>query len=57
MEREQRELEERMRLVRFKNRLNVDELIQPILNLEIIDNYWNEDGKDLDQSMFPILPK
>jgi hypothetical protein len=28
-----------MRLVRFHNRLNVDELLSPILNLEILDMF------------------
>lgn len=44
-----------MRLVRFKNRWNVDELIQPILNLEIIDMYMDE-ASNQSAGMFPVLP-
>jgi hypothetical protein len=43
-----------MRLIRFKNRKNVDELVRPILNLELVNMYSDE---KLDQSMFPILPQ
>jgi len=39
IENERKELEAKMKLMRFKNRLNVDELIQPLLNLEIVDIY------------------
>lgn len=46
-----------MRLVRFKNRWNVDELIQPILNLQIIDWYYSEDGAEPNPAMFPTLPQ
>lgn len=30
------EIEEQLRYIRYKNRNNVDELIKPILNLEIV---------------------
>jgi hypothetical protein len=56
LQEQQKEFEEKMRLVRFKNRWNVDELIQPILNLEIIDMYMDEEACRSDE-MFPILPK
>ena len=39
----------------MKNRWNVDELIQPILNLEIIDMYLDESLKN-NPEMFPRLP-
>mgnify|MGYP000949055843 CR=1 FL=1 len=57
-QKKQREFDEMMKAIRFKNRLNVDELIQPILNLEIIDMYLPQgDAKEIDQNMFPVLPK
>jgi len=56
MLREQQERDAKMRLIRFKNRLNVDELIQPILNLEIVDMYQAAEGEKLDSAMFPVLP-
>lgn len=46
-----------MRLIRFKNRWNVDELIQPILNLKIIDWYFDEEGAEPDPNIFPLLPE
>ncbi len=41
-----------MRQIRFKNRKNVDELIQPILNLELVTMYCCEEN----QIELPILP-
>lgn len=55
LQEQQREFDEKMRLIRFKNRWNVDELIQPILNLEIIDMYLDEEACRREE-MFPVLP-
>ena len=30
-----------MRIIRFNNRKNVDELIAPILNLDLVDMYYD----------------
>jgi hypothetical protein len=35
----QQEFDERMKMIRFKNRKNVDELIQPIISLDIINMF------------------
>ena len=45
-----------MKQIRYTNRNNVDELIQPLLNLDILNFYATEEGVDIDQNMFPRLP-
>ena len=46
-----------MKVIRQKNRKNVDELISPILNLDIVNNYALGEGQEaLNQNMFPVLP-
>jgi hypothetical protein len=48
-----------MRYIRYKNRKNVDELIQPILNLDIVTKYTNEmelSGKRDNSMLFPNVP-
>lgn len=42
-----------MRIIRHKNRLNVDELIQPLLNLDIVIQYENEENNKF--QTLPIL--
>jgi len=37
-----------MRLMRFHTRKNVDELIRPILNFDIIEQFSSEDNKNFD---------
>jgi hypothetical protein len=39
-----------MRIIRFNNRKNVDELIAPILNLDLVDMYYDSKPE------FTILP-
>lgn len=51
MEREKEEFEQKMRVIRHKNRLNVDELIQPLLNLDIVIQYENQENSE-----FQTLP-
>lgn len=58
-ERQEKELAEKMRMIRYKNRKNVDELIHPLLNLELI-NMFALDFEDSDpkwnNGYFPVLP-
>lgn len=51
LEREKQEFEQKMKKIRHKNRLNVDELIQPLLNLDIVTTFEDQEKND-----FPTLP-
>ena len=60
-----KELEERKRQQRYKTRKNIDELVQPILSLEIINSYYFTQDEFNDakkraffdnRDLFPLLP-
>jgi hypothetical protein len=44
----EQEREERMRQIRFNGRRCVDELIRPILNLDIVEQFSTEENKNFD---------
>ena len=43
IEQEKKEMEEKQRLIRFHDRKKVDELIKPILSLDLVEEFYEKD--------------